>query len=387
VQGSSAAGVTVRFRHPTRWAPPSQQGGGGGLAACRQLLRVAAAAPCASPRGFQLQSTRVLGELVQPGKPPPLPAPAELRVGAAVLALHPLSGLYVPAEVAAAAAPGGAPTLVYLQASTAGCAAEGAPAVGGAPAAPGLPAGPLPRLAAHGGWGHAAVADAPARRCPAAQEGTRRAVALSDILLSQFASSPDGGGSGSGSEGAWSGDEEGDSEEGDGSGSGGDSEEASEEGEEAEHAGLGGAAWDPFAHARCGLPLLWLLPPEAALRAGPGRPACTAVPPRGETLCPGALRPERPAVPCRDRRQAAAAGRQTDTAHFADWEVHSRGIASKLLARMGFVRGKGLGRSGARRWLPRGPAVGARASRWACALLAGKVPIQRQAPCLPRLLL
>jgi hypothetical protein len=46
------------------------------------------------------------------------------------------------------------------------------------------------------------------------------------------------------------------------------------------------------------------------------------------------------------RRLAAEAGPQTDTAHFADWETHSRGIASKLLARMGSVKGSGLGVGG-----------------------------------------
>jgi hypothetical protein len=45
-------------------------------------------------------------------------------------------------------------------------------------------------------------------------------------------------------------------------------------------------------------------------------------------------------------RLAAEAGPQTDTVHFADWEAHNRGIASKLLARMGFVKGSGLGRLG-----------------------------------------
>eukprot|EP00955_Chlamydomonas_euryale_P087286 364282-Chlamydomonas_euryale.AAC.26 len=45
-------------------------------------------------------------------------------------------------------------------------------------------------------------------------------------------------------------------------------------------------------------------------------------------------------------RLAAAAGAMTDSAHFADWEAHSRGVASRLLARMGYVRGTGLGRDG-----------------------------------------
>lgn len=41
--------------------------------------------------------------------------------------------------------------------------------------------------------------------------------------------------------------------------------------------------------------------------------------------------------------QAAEAGPQRDTVHFASWEVHTRGVGSKLMAAMGYVDGKGLG--------------------------------------------
>lgn len=43
--------------------------------------------------------------------------------------------------------------------------------------------------------------------------------------------------------------------------------------------------------------------------------------------------------------RAADLGPQTDTAHFAAWEEHTRGIGSKLMAGMGYVSGRGLGSS------------------------------------------
>lgn len=41
--------------------------------------------------------------------------------------------------------------------------------------------------------------------------------------------------------------------------------------------------------------------------------------------------------------QAVRAGPQTDTIHFANWEAHTRGVGSKLMAAMGYRKGSGLG--------------------------------------------
>ena len=45
-------------------------------------------------------------------------------------------------------------------------------------------------------------------------------------------------------------------------------------------------------------------------------------------------------------REAAAVGAHTDTKHFAQWEKHGRGVASRLMAKSGYVQGTGLGRQG-----------------------------------------
>lgn len=216
-------------------------------------------------------------------------------------------------------------------------------------------------------------------------------MSLADLILSPYADdSGDDVGSSGLSDGCSSGDDDGDD----------DSDVADADDED--HVGLG-AAWDPFAHARCVLllkpaggpagcccggsvcalqrvvqPAVWrgLSALRYYVAAGstglPGsgvtggvidavllrscRQSCKSCWPEARVL----LSAGRAVVTCQAPahrpaavaacREAAAAGRQTDTAHFADWEAHSRGIASKLLAGMGYVRGRGLGRAGGRGW-------------------------------------
>ncbi|KAF5834120.1 hypothetical protein DUNSADRAFT_9316 [Dunaliella salina] len=43
-------------------------------------------------------------------------------------------------------------------------------------------------------------------------------------------------------------------------------------------------------------------------------------------------------------REAAEAGQLQDTKHFAQWEKHGRGVASRLMAKSGYTEGSGLGR-------------------------------------------
>ena len=44
--------------------------------------------------------------------------------------------------------------------------------------------------------------------------------------------------------------------------------------------------------------------------------------------------------------KAAGEGAQQETASFAEWEQHTRGIASRIMARLGYVQGRALGQRG-----------------------------------------
>ena len=44
--------------------------------------------------------------------------------------------------------------------------------------------------------------------------------------------------------------------------------------------------------------------------------------------------------------KAAGEGAQQETTSFAAWEQHTRGIASRIMARLGYVQGRALGQRG-----------------------------------------